>query len=101
MPKILRTFFIEPELDARLAAQADRDGVPKSELIRRYCVDGLERAVEAELTSPRAKAADQAYATRARDAANASSRGSSSAHKPPSKPARVKATAASARISKR
>jgi hypothetical protein len=97
MPKILRTFFIEPELDARLAAQAERDGVPKSELLRRYCVEGLERAVEAELHAPAAHRTS--YTTRARDAGSApSSRGSASGAKPTAKAVRVKATAASSRI---
>jgi hypothetical protein len=97
MPKILRTFFIEPELDARLAAQAERDGVPKSELLRRYCVEGLDRAVEAELRAPAAHRSP--YAARARDTGSAPApRGSSSGSKPSAKPARVKATAASSRI---
>ena len=44
MAKVLRSIFLEPDLDMQLATQADREQTTKSELIRRYCVEGLERA---------------------------------------------------------
>ena len=49
MAKVLRSIFVEPELDARLASQAEQEALTKSELIRRYCLEGLERAARGEL----------------------------------------------------
>lgn len=42
-PKVLRSFYIEPDLDNQLAARASGEGITKGELVRRFIAEGLAR----------------------------------------------------------
>ncbi len=44
--KVLRTVYLDSDLDSLLSSRATSEGVTKSELIRRYCRQGLEGALE-------------------------------------------------------
>lgn len=39
--RVLRSFYIEPELDQMLAHRAEDEGCTRSELIRRFILEGL------------------------------------------------------------
>ena len=43
MAMVLRSLYLDPELDAELAARAEDEGTTKAELMRRFLVEGLGR----------------------------------------------------------
>lgn len=44
---VLRSMYLDPKMDAELAARAELEGVTKAELMRRYIEDGLARPAAA------------------------------------------------------
>jgi hypothetical protein len=43
MTMVLRSLYLDPKLDAALAARAEHEGITKAELMRRFFTEGLER----------------------------------------------------------
>ena len=72
MKMVLRSLYLDPEIDGLLDARAEDEGITKAELMRRFLADGLARpSTTAAALIAKVEAvgrAAKAEATRARDA---------------------------------